>query len=105
MLETLSYTQVEGSEKERNITVYALSTCGFCKRALNFLNSKGLAYRFIHLDMIPLETKTEAKRELKEKFKDDVAFPFAIIDGEKHLVGFVESAWVSTLGLEKAKTS
>jgi glutaredoxin len=101
MLETLKYTAVDGERKDHDITVYALSTCGFCKRALAFLNTKKMAYRFIHMDLVPLETKNEAKKELKEKFKDDVAFPFAVIDGERHLVGFIEPDWIATLSLDK----
>jgi glutaredoxin len=99
MLETLTYTSVSGERKDHDITVYALSTCGFCKRALSFLGAKGLAYRYVYMDQIPLETKNEAKKALKERFKDDVAFPFAVVDGDKHLVGFIEPDWVATLGL------
>ena len=99
MLDTLEYTAVPGSRNEHAITVYALSTCGFCKRAIAFLNAKGFAYRYVYMDLIPLETKAEAKRELKERFKDDVAFPFAVVDGDKHLVGFIEPDWVATLGV------
>ncbi|HOX31939.1 MAG TPA: glutaredoxin family protein [Spirochaetales bacterium] len=98
MLETLTYTDVEGARKERSITVYALSTCGFCKKAMAFLDARGFAYRYIYVDRIPLETKNEAKRELKERFKADIAFPFAVIDGERHLVGFIEADWAATLG-------
>jgi glutaredoxin-like protein NrdH len=97
MLETLGYTAVEGTSDDREITVYALSTCGFCKRALAFLDSRGLAYRYVYVDKIPLETKNAAKRELKARFGDDVAFPFAVIDGTEHLVGFIEAAWASAL--------
>jgi glutaredoxin-like protein NrdH len=99
MLDSLTYLVVEGKRRDRDITVYALSTCGFCKRALTFLNDKGFTYKYIHMDQIPLETKNEAKRALKERFKDDVAFPFAVIDGKEHLVGFIEADWVRTLGL------
>ncbi|HTX73495.1 MAG TPA: glutaredoxin family protein [Rectinemataceae bacterium] len=98
MLETLTYTEVDGPRKDRRITVYALSTCGFCKRAITFLNDKGFSYRYIYMDQIPLEVKNQAKKALKERFKDDVAFPFAVIDDDKHLVGFIEPDWMSTLG-------
>jgi glutaredoxin-like protein NrdH len=100
MLDTLDYTSVPGSRAEHEITVYALSTCGFCKRALAFLNDRGIAYRYVYMDRVPLETKTEAKKALKERFKDEVAFPFAVIDGNRHLVGFIEPDWKKTLGLE-----
>jgi glutaredoxin-like protein NrdH len=99
MLETLSYVSVPGANSDHEITVYALSTCGFCKRALAFLGAKGISYRYVYVDGIPLETKNAAKKELKERFKVDVAFPFAVIDGEKHLVGFIEADWIATLGL------
>jgi glutaredoxin-like protein NrdH len=99
MLDTLSYIDVAGSRSDHEIIIYALSTCGFCKRALSYLDGKGVSYRYVYMDQIPLETKNTAKKELKERFKADVAFPFAVIDGEKHLVGFIEPDWAKTLGL------
>ena len=99
MLDTLSYTDVPGEHSDHEITVYALSTCGFCKRALGYLNAKGMAYRYVYMDQVPLATKNEAKKTLKERFKEDVAFPFAIIDEDKHLVGFIEPDWAATLGV------
>jgi glutaredoxin-like protein NrdH len=99
MLDTLAYTEVAGSRPGPEITVYALSTCGFCKRALSWLDAKGLAYRYVYMDLIPLEVKTDAKRVLKERFKADVSFPFAVIDGKSHLVGFIEADWSKTLSV------
>lgn len=99
MLESLEYTEVHGTRDDKNITVYALSTCGFCKRALYFLNTNGFSYRYIYVDLIPLETKTKAKAELKEKYKADVAFPFATVGDNDYLVGFIEADWKDTLGV------
>lgn len=100
-LEELPYTTIAGSSSERAITVYALSTCGFCKRAMAFLEDRGIAYRYIYVDQIPLETKNEVKSVLKERFKENVAFPFAVIDDSSHLVGFIQPDWVRTLGLKE----
>lgn len=99
MLDTLEYTAVDGARKEHDIIVYALSTCGFCKRSLAFLDANGFSYRYIYMDRIPLETKTEVKRILKERYGTDVAFPFATVDGKDHLVGFIEPDWKRTLGV------
>ena len=49
------------------------------------------------MDRVPLETKTEAKNILKELFKQDVAFPFAVVDDREPLVGFIEADWKRTL--------
>ncbi len=100
-LEELPYILKSGRSAERAITIYALSTCGFCKRAMSFLDDHGLEYRYIYIDQIPLETKNEVKAVLKEKFKENVAFPFAIIDGADHLVGFIQPDWIRTLGIKE----
>jgi glutaredoxin len=99
MLDTLTYTPVHGDKKQPAITVYALSTCGFCKRAMAYLEKNGFAYRFVHMDAIPMDVKNEAKRELKEKYKVDIAFPFVTVGDSEHLVGFIEADWKRTLGL------
>ena len=99
MIETLEYQTVAGERADKGITVYALSTCGFCKRALAWLDANKFAYRYVHMDKLPVDQKNEAKRELKERYGQDVAFPYAVIDGEKALVGFVESDWKSEFGL------
>ncbi len=99
MLDTLVYTNVQGSKDGKNITVFALSTCGFCKRAMTFLATNGFSYRYIYIDTIPLETKTEVKRLLKEKYKADIAFPFVTVGEADYLVGFIEPDWKRTLGV------
>ena len=100
ILDTVEYTKVEGIRGEHSVTVYALSTCGFCKRAIAFLNDKQYSYRYIHVDQIPLETKNQIKEELKTKFKVNVTFPFAVIDDSKYLVGFIEADWKKELGID-----
>jgi len=97
MLDTLEYTRVEGENKKHTIIVYALSTCGFCKRSLAFLDANKMEYSYIYMDKIPLETKNEAKRILKERFHQDIAFPFAVVDDKDTLVGFIEADWKQTL--------
>jgi glutaredoxin len=100
MIEGLEYKTVEGEGKGHEIVLFTLSTCGFCKKAMAFLDRQGLSYRYIHVDHIPLETKTAVKKELKELYHEDVAFPFAVIDRSKTLVGFIEPDWKLTLGIE-----
>ena len=98
ILETLEYT-TEGSKAGKDICVYALSTCGFCRRALQFLRDADIQFKFIYVDKIPYETKQKVKEELKEKFDRRVVFPYCTIDNKEVLVGFVEEDWKQTLGL------
>ncbi len=98
-LNELPFVRKEGIQKGHDIVVFALSTCGFCKRALAFLDERGLAYKYIYVDQIPLETKNEVKKTLLERFNEHVSFPFAVIDDSTHLVGFIQPDWVRTLEL------
>ncbi|HSV56142.1 MAG TPA: glutaredoxin domain-containing protein [Magnetospirillaceae bacterium] len=99
MLDSLEYTRIAGADRRHSVVIYSLSTCGFCKRAMSFLGTHGIEYCYIHMDKIPLETKTEAKKALKAKFNQDVAFPFAVVDDREPLVGFIEADWKRTLEL------
>jgi glutaredoxin len=96
-LDKLEYIVRPGVRNDHDIVVYALSTCGFCRRALAFLDERGFRYRFIYVDLIPIETKNEIKATLKARFDVNVAFPFAVVDGKQHLIGFIEPDWVRTL--------
>jgi len=101
-LTELPFVKIEGTDTRHDITVYALSTCGFCKRAMAFLDARGFAYRYLHVDKIPVDTKNEIKKELRERFNENVAFPFAVIDDKNHLVGFIQPDWELTLSGESA---
>jgi len=97
MFDYLEYTRKDGTNKRHDVEVYALSTCGFCKRALAFLDEHGIEHRYVHVDLVPLETKNKAKAALADQFKTFISFPFAVIDGKDYLVGFIEADWRKTL--------
>lgn len=98
----IEYTALGGEREDAGIVVYALSTCGFCKRALAFLDANGFPYRYVYVDFLPLETKNAVKQALQERFGEHVAFPFAVTGDGAHLVGFIEADWRKTLGVKKA---
>jgi len=102
-LNELPFVRKDGMKGNHDIVIYALSTCGFCKRALAFLDENGLAYKYVYVDQIPLETKNEVKKILFERFNEHVSFPFAVIDDSKYLVGFIQPDWLRTLDLAEKK--
>jgi len=90
---TLEFTTVEGEKNPADLTVYALSTCGFCKRALQFLREHSITFRYVYVDLLPFEVKQELKNDLKEKAGRKVGFPFVIVNNDKYLIGFTEDEW------------
>ncbi len=100
MIENITFTYKEGSHNAGNVTVYALSTCGHCKRALNFLDSYLVKYRFVFVDLLPAEVKNKLKEYLVQKSNMYVAFPFLVIDDTTFFTGFIEEEWKRMLKLE-----
>lgn len=92
MTENLTFTFEDGETIYDDVTVYALSTCGFCRQALKFLRENNIAFRYLYIDELAPDRKQQVKESLNDTYKKRVAFPFLIVDGECH-VGFNSSEW------------
>jgi glutaredoxin-like protein NrdH len=85
---------VENGENDNwNITVYALSTCGFCKRGLEFLRKNSIKFRYVYVDNLPFEVKDKLKEDLEAKYNKRFGFPYLIKDEKKVIVGFSQEEW------------
>ncbi len=99
MFEQVDFTAVPGTKTEHDIAILALSTCGFCKRGMEFLQAQHFAYRFIYLDLIPPELKQQVKEEFKTKFQSSLSYPALVLDRQKMTIGFIKRHWEELLGI------
>ncbi len=97
---TLHFTHEEGKNFFDDVTLFALSTCGFCKRAISFLRSNNVRFRFIYVDKLEMEIKQELKSHLRETYQKSVGFPFLVVDEKDVLVGFKEEEWKNLFSIE-----
>ena len=51
---------VEGSHNKRNVILYALSTCGWCRRTRRFLESHEVAFEYIYVDLLMGDERKES---------------------------------------------
>lgn len=98
-IERVDFHKVSGSQEPHELTVYALSTCAFCKKAMRYLEEHGFSYRYVYLDQLDFDLKREVKQELKSKFENLPVFPVLTIDNDEALSGFAEDQWASKLGI------
>jgi glutaredoxin-like protein NrdH len=98
-IESVEYTRVDGEKNDPSLRIYALSTCAFCEKAMNFLKENGYAYEYLFMDLIDREVKKSIKTELKEKHGSIPLFPLLVVDGEKSLSGFTEEKWRELLNI------
>ena len=81
MHKDLDFIIESGTKKPADITVYALSTCGFCRSALNFLRENDIAFKYIYVDKQSSQVKVQIKKDSgdndqrEEKKKDCFFFP------------------------------
>ena len=100
LFDFVDFKDVPGETGGHDLKLFALSTCGFCKRAIAFLNEHKAGYSFVYIDKIPRSEKKRIKDEFFERFQTTMLYPTMIVDGEDFLIGFIEESWKTVLGLK-----
>jgi glutaredoxin len=72
------------------VMLYALSTCGWCRKTKQLLNDLGVAYDFIDVDHLVNKEKDETL-DIIRKWNPACSFPTLIINDSKCIVGFDEN--------------
>jgi glutaredoxin len=75
----------KSSEMRPRVVVYALSTCSHCKDVKRLLDSRGVEYRSIEVDLLEGEDRKKAIEEVKQ-YNSRATFPTTLI-GDKVIVG------------------
>ncbi|MFB2623163.1 MULTISPECIES: glutaredoxin family protein [Methanothermobacter] len=82
----MKFEHVNGTEKAK-IQLFALSTCGWCKKTRELLEELGVAYDYIYVDLLQGDERENAIRELR-KWNPSLSFPTLVIDDGDVIVGF-----------------
>ena len=93
MFDYVDFQHREGSIKDRELKLFALSTCGFCKKAMAFLEENNLDYEYVFVDLIDSEVKNKIKADFEKRFEKKMLFPTLIVDDEEFLGGFIKVYW------------
>jgi glutaredoxin len=87
---------VDGQEKG-DVLLFALSTCGWCKKTRLLLEEIGVAYNYVYVDLTEGEERNEVIENLK-KWNTSLSFPTLVLNNEKSIVGFDQDTIVEELG-------
>jgi glutaredoxin len=90
--------KVEGSKKNKNVFLYTLSTCGWCKKTKEYLKENNVEYEYIDVDKCTRDEQKEILKDLKER-KVPAAFPIIIIDDKIVISGFKQKDLQEALSL------
>jgi len=96
-LENIPFETVSGKRLAQPLTLFALSTCGFCRRAIGYLNDQGYAYRFVHMDKLPKSEQDAIRAHVKRVYRTALSFPLLCLGDKDHLSGFIKASWEQEL--------
>ena len=88
---------VKGEDKGK-IMLYALSTCGWCRKTKEFLKDLGVAYDYIYVDQLEGKDRDDTMEDIK-KWNPRCSFPTLVVNNKECIVGFKEDKIKEALGL------
>ncbi|WGM90622.1 MAG: glutaredoxin [Candidatus Bathyarchaeota archaeon] len=78
--------KVSGNNNKHHVLVYAISTCGWCKRAKNFLKENDVEYEYVDIDVLNNEDKEKIKQDIITR-GGPLVYPTLIIDNKILITG------------------
>jgi glutaredoxin-like protein NrdH len=83
----MNFEHVAGKDKGK-VTLYALSTCIWCKKTKELLSSLGVDFDYIYVDLLKGDDRSKIIDEVKQ-YNPSCSFPTLVI-GDRCIVGFRE---------------
>lgn len=78
--------KVPGSNSKHHVLMYAISTCGWCKRAKKFLKDNNVKFEYIDIDLCSNEEKQKIREDIQTR-GGQLVYPTLIIDNKTLLNG------------------
>jgi len=83
-------------ENRGHVMLYALSTCGWCKKTKGLLEELNVEFYYADVDLLQGVERTEALEEIK-KWNPRCSFPSLVINDNQCIIGYDESKIKETL--------
>ncbi|MBN1178223.1 MAG: glutaredoxin family protein [Anaerolineae bacterium] len=89
---------VPGSKNAHKVMLYAISTCGWCRRTRQFLEDQDVAFDYVYMDLIKGQER-EAALEVVRRWNPATSFPTLVVDDAQAVVGYRVPDIQEVLGL------
>jgi glutaredoxin-like protein NrdH len=82
----------------RKVKLFALSTCGWCKKTKRFLDDNNVDYEYEYVDLLSGDERARSQEEMGH-WNPRRTFPTIVVDDQEVIVGFKEERLREVLGL------
>ena len=76
-------------ENKGKLVLYALSTCGWCRKTKRFLDSLGIEYYYVDVDLLQGQERKSALNEVR-KWNPRRSFPTIVVNNQTCITGYSE---------------
>lgn len=94
----MQFSKVSGKKNDHKVTVYALSTCVWCKMTKQFLSDSGVEYEFVDVDLLDEDDKHKVHETITSK-GGSLSYPTTIVDDKTVITGFRKDKLKEALGV------
>lgn len=97
LMEEVMMQRVPG-ENRGKITLYALSTCGWCAKTKKLLDNLGTEYSYVYVDLLEGEERESIMNEVR-RWNPRSSFPTVVVNDEVCVVGYNEQKIKKAIGM------
>ena len=83
----MQFSKVSGKKNNHKVTLYALSTCVWCKLTKEYLNENNVEYEYIYVDLADENDKRKIHEIIQDK-GGSISYPTTIVDDKVVITGF-----------------
>jgi glutaredoxin-like protein NrdH len=94
----MQFSKVSGKKNDHKVSVYALSTCVWCKLTKQYLSENNVEYEFVDVDLLDDEDKDKVHQTVLSK-GGALSYPTTIVDDKIVITGFRKDKLKEVLGL------
>ena len=94
----MQFSKVSGKKNNHKVTIYALSTCVWCKMTKQYLKDNDVEFDFVDVDLLSDNDKTMAHTAIISK-GGALSYPTTIVDDKTVITGFRKDQLKEVLGL------
>ena len=94
----MKFSKVPGKKNNHKVTLYALSTCVWCKMTKQFLKDNDVEFEYVDVDLLDNEDRSKAHETISSK-GGMLSYPTTIVDDKTVITGFRKDQLKEALGV------
>jgi glutaredoxin-like protein NrdH len=94
----MQFSKVAGKKNNHKVTVYALSTCVWCRMTKQYLKDNDVEYEYVDVDLLDEGEKSKVHQTILDK-GGNLSYPTTIIDDKTVITGYRKDQLKEVLGV------